>query len=114
MSNYIDTGADISRNRHKGAKGSVQAFENNHHLFANDEEIVFAIILEATRSKVIYGTTSKEIAARMGKALHAISGRLSALKAKGRIKGLGHYREGAEVLVATDGRAGLLALGGAA
>jgi len=64
---------------------------------------VLEIIAEATRSKVIYGTTSKEIAARMGKELHQISGRISALKARNAVKGIGHRRDGCEVLIVCDG-----------
>lgn len=98
---YIDTG-DITARRHKGNAASRAAFERSAPHHANDEAKVLEIIAAATRS-VRYGITSKEIAEQMRKPLNAISGRISSLKAQGKIKGIGHRREGCEVLIVCDG-----------
>jgi hypothetical protein len=112
MPNYIDTGGDITARRHKGSATSKAAFERGHSHHANDEARVLDIITEATRSRTRYGVTSKEIAAQMGKPLNAISGRISSLKAQDKIKGIGHRRDGCEVLVAISKQQDLF--GGAA
>jgi hypothetical protein len=92
---------DITRNRHRGNPASVAAYERSLFTHENDEERVYLHIILVTGPSVGRdGVTSKEVAAALGKPLNAISGRLTSLKMKGKIRGTGVRRDGAEVLVA--------------
>lgn len=86
--------SDITANRHKNNPASVQAWERGHSSHEAAKQRVYELIADSQ------GITSKEIAQKLGWALHTFSGRISQLKASGFIRGTGERRMGAEILVA--------------
>jgi hypothetical protein len=66
---------DPTAGKHGGAPESIAAWEQQKQHLAADQAAVLELIREAGAN----GMTSKEIAARLGKPLHAISGRLTEL-----------------------------------
>lgn len=85
---------DITSGKHKGNPASNSAFERGQSSHEAAKQRVYEMIADSK------GITSKEIAERLGWALHTFSGRISQLKAAGKIVGTGERRDGAEVLVA--------------
>ena len=88
---------DILMNEYGEAKTNVLAFRNSSEeaRYASARETIYALIAQSSD-----GMTSKEIAQRTGWALHTFGGRLSELKTRGKIRGTGQKRYGAEVWIA--------------
>jgi hypothetical protein len=84
---------DVTARKHHGNRASEAAHAKGSHQHASLREQIFEMIAHAD------GLTSKELGHRLGRPIHTFSGRLSQLKAEGRIVGTGEMREGAEVLV---------------
>lgn len=93
---------DICAGRHGGAPASVDAFEAVKPSRPEHRTAVLDLVIAAG----LRGITSKEIAARLGLALHKVSGRCSELKALGLVRvackpdGTEYRRDRAAVLVA--------------
>jgi predicted Rossmann fold nucleotide-binding protein DprA/Smf involved in DNA uptake len=73
---------DICQNRHKGNEESREAFETVKDRLTKSREEVFSFI----KSCGDRGATTDEIAVHFGKTPNAVSGRVSELKERGRIK----------------------------
>ena len=85
---------DITKNKHGGNAESVSAFETITHALANRQNDVLSAFLSHPS-----GMTSKEVAEWLESPLNAISGRISELKAMGKIQQVGR-RDGCGVYVA--------------
>jgi len=85
---------DICANKHQGNAQSVKA---------NPSAEFKATLRERVRIFIaacdFHGATVKEIAATFGKPMHAISGRVSELKAENKVWHSGRVRDGGAVLV---------------
>lgn len=86
---------DPSERKHKGAETSVAAYRK----VEGAKEVTYQKILTLVKARGEFGATSKEIAYALGKQLHAISGRLSEMRAMKWLKDSGMRRDGAAVLV---------------
>lgn len=86
---------DPSERKHKGSETSVAA----HRKIEGTKEVTYQKILTLVKARGEFGASSKEIAYALGKQLHAISGRLSEMRAMGKLRDSGLRREGAAVLV---------------
>lgn len=86
---------DPSARKHGGSPESQAAFARAAPTLSQAR----ALVLEIVRRAGAGGATSKEIAARMGKGLNAISGRCTELVEGGLIRKNGLRRDGAAVLV---------------
>jgi len=87
---------DPTKNKHGGNAQSNAAFALVADTLTDRQNAVLERILASER-----GITSKELANALETPLHAISGRITELKAQGRIREAGR-RDGCAVLVATD------------
>jgi len=87
---------DITQNRHGGNANSAAAFETIADTLTNRQNDVLSALLRHPA-----GMTSKEVAEWLESPLNAISGRISELKAMGRIRESGR-RDGCAVLVMVD------------
>ena len=87
---------DITQNKHGGNANSAAAFETIADTLTNRQNDVLSALL---RHPV--GMTSKEIAEWLESPLNAISGRISELKAMGKVRESGR-RDGCAVLVMAD------------
>ena len=85
---------DITSNKHGGNAESVSAFETIERTLANRQNDVLSAFLSHPS-----GMTSKEVAEWLESPLNAISGRISELKAMGKIQQIGR-RDGCGVYVA--------------
>jgi hypothetical protein len=88
--------ADITVRRHHGNAASRDANLLSSAVHVRDKEAIYAL-LRSTPS----GLTSKEIGFTLNKPLNTFSGRISQLKADGKVRGTGRRRNGAEVIVVT-------------
>jgi DNA-binding IclR family transcriptional regulator len=84
---------DITQNKHNGNANSAAAYETIADTLTNRQNDVLSALLRHPA-----GMTSKEIADWLESPLNAISGRISELKAMGRIRESGR-RDGCAVLV---------------
>ena len=81
---------DITSNRHRGSLTSVAAFEQTPASWRSQQrEQVYAI----AKSRGLYGITTDEVAHVMGTTPNAVSGRLTELKAAGRLLVAGAHRK---------------------
>lgn len=88
---------DISARKHQGNPESKAAnLKIKPHKFSFRQRVYSRIVLAGT-----YGATCKEISLLEGRPMHAVSGRLSELKAMGEIQESQRTREGGHVLVAS-------------
>lgn len=85
---------DLCRARHRGNAESVAANPPRHSKRQTHERILAVM---GNRHM-----TSKELAAEMGVPLNCLSGRLSELRATGRLVATGERRDGAAVLEASN------------
>ena len=84
---------DIASNKHGGNANSAVAYETIAHTLANRQNDVLGAFLRHPN-----GMTSKEVAEWLESPLNAISGRISELKAMGKIQQIGR-RDGCGVYV---------------
>lgn len=84
---------DITSNKHGGNAESVAAYKTIAHTLANRQNDVLSAFLRHPS-----GMTSKEVAEWLESPLNAISGRISELKAMGKIQQVGR-RNGCGVYV---------------
>ena len=94
MNTQDDMKTDITYQKHGGNAESVSAFESIAHTLANRQNDVLSAFLRHPS-----GMTSKEVAEWLESPLNAISGRISELKAMGKIQQVGR-RDGCGVYVA--------------
>ena len=87
---------DITSNKHGGNANSAAAYETIADTLTNRQNDVLSALLRHPA-----GMTSKEVAEWLESPLNAISGRISELKAMGRIREAGR-RDGCAVLVMAD------------
>ena len=88
---------DVCSGKHGGNPESKAAnFRAEPHKFSLRQRVYSRIVLGGR-----YGRTCKEIALEEGRPMHAISGRISELKAMGEIQESTRTREGGRVLVAS-------------
>lgn len=86
---------DVCARKHQGNPESKAAnFRAEPHKFSFRQRVYSRIVLAGT-----YGRTCKEIALEEGRPMHAVSGRLSELKALGEIQESTRTRDGGRVLV---------------
>ena len=86
---------DICSKKHGGNPESKAAnFKIEPHKFSLRQRVYSRLVLAGT-----YGATCKEISLLEGRPMHAISGRLSELKAQGEIQESERTRDGGRVLV---------------
>ncbi|ADV83847.1 hypothetical protein [Terriglobus saanensis] len=94
---------DPSKNKHRGRAASNAAF-----LAAKQQtEAVREQILAELRRKP-FGLTCKELAERVGRPMHSISGRIAELKLADRVQATDERRDGGTVIVALNPQRGLL------
>ena len=86
---------DVCASRHGGAETSVAAHERMKHTKADTHNR----IMKLAQARKEYGITVKEVAGAFGVQVNTISGRLSELKQRGKLKDSGQRRLGAAVLV---------------
>jgi hypothetical protein len=86
---------DITKNKHKGNKESVAAFEKIENTLPKQRMRVLFLFL-------CLQCTSKGVAETLNVGLNTISGRLSELKAAGYLKPTGERIDGAAVLRITE------------
>lgn len=86
---------DVCASRHGGSETSVAAHERIIHT----KEETHQKIMKLVRARKGYGVTVKEVAGAFGVQVNTISGRLSELKQRGKLKDSGERRLGAAVLV---------------
>ena len=91
-----ETMKDITQNKHGGNANSAAAFETIADTLTNRQNDVLSALLRHPA-----GMTSKEVAEWLESPLNAISGRISELKAMGKIREAGR-RDGCAVLVMAD------------
>jgi len=91
-----ETMKDITQNKHGGNANSAAAYETIADTLTNRQNDVLSALLRHPA-----GMTSKEVAEWLESPLNAISGRISELKAMGKIKEAGR-RDGCAVLVMAD------------
>lgn len=84
---------DISERKHGGNPRSIEARARTNITGRRKQ------VLDYVTSRGVEGATSHEISKALGLPMHAISGRLSELKALGKVRVSG-VRNGADVLVA--------------
>ena len=84
---------DTTANRHGGNAASVAAFERSSGRHVIDTEIIYGLIERSPD-----GLTSVDLERILGKAKHRFSGRLTWLKACGRVKVVG-MRDGCGIHV---------------
>ena len=89
---------DITQNRHGGNANSAAAYETIADTLTNRQNDVLSALLRHPA-----GMTSKEIAEWLESPLNAISGRISELKAMGKVKEAGR-RDGCAVLVMANAK----------
>jgi len=86
---------DITKNKHGGNAQSNAAFEKIEETLTGSQNAVISVI------SLYKSVTSKEVAYRLNKPLNAISGRITELKAMGKIKQIGR-RDGCAVYVISE------------
>ena len=94
--NEINEMNDITQNKHRGNANSAAAYETIADTLTNRQNDVLSALLRHPA-----GMTSKEVAEWLESPLNAISGRISELKAMGKIRKAGR-RDGCAVLVMTN------------
>lgn len=96
--NEINEMKDITQNKHGGNSNSAAAYETIADTLTNRQNDVLSVLLRHPA-----GMTSKEIAEWLESPLNAISGRISELKAMGKVREAGR-RDGCAVLVMADAK----------
>ena len=94
-----ETMNDITQNKHGGNPNSAAAYETIADTLTNRQNDVLSALLRHPA-----GMTSKEVAEWLESPLNAISGRISELKAMGKVRESGR-RDGCAVLVMADAAA---------
>lgn len=89
---------DICESKHGGNVQSQAAFRRAKPKLSRSREAVLACIRDSGRE----GMTCKEIAARLGKGMNAVSGRCTEILADGLIVDSCRRRDGGRVLVARE------------
>lgn len=84
--------ADICRRKHKGNERSEAANRKVNATKTSVAQTIYSLIAASA------GLTSKEIGVKLGKEIHTFSGRISKLKADGKIYETGEERDGCAVL----------------
>jgi FixJ family two-component response regulator len=88
---------DITKNKHGGNAQSNAAFSKLYaNLTTRQQQVLGSIAIKGSM-----GRTCKEIAERHGCGMNAISGRITELKAMGKIKQIGR-RDGCAVYVVSE------------
>jgi hypothetical protein len=93
---------DITKNKHGGNAQSNAAFEKiEHKLNLKQKQVLATIRIAIIWKPITDGATCKEIAQRHHCGMNAISGRITELKAMGKIKQIGR-RDGCAVYVLNE------------
>ena len=88
---------DICASRHGGSQESIDA----HSRIIHSKEDKHQRIMKLVQARDGYGLTCKELAAAWGTHPNNVSGRLSELVQRGKLKKSGERRNGAAVLIET-------------
>ena len=94
---YRDT-TDPCSNNHRQNTESVAAWEQTLHGLARMQKLVFAEVEKAHPMPI----TPKEIAANLGRPLHAISGRVTGGKQAGILRATDIIRDGSRAVALTE------------